>query len=133
MTVVWFLAGALLIVFLLAEVFEAMVLPRQATRPFRLSRLYYRNAWRAWSGVADLMAHGRRRNTLLRVFGPLSLLTLFVVWAAGLILGFGLVQFSFQPTGADFLDSLYLSGVTFTTLGYGDVTPTGGGRFWAVV
>jgi hypothetical protein len=36
-------------------------------------------------------------------------------------------------TALDFLDALYFSGVTFTTLGYGDLTPLGCVRILAVV
>jgi hypothetical protein len=53
----------------------------------------------------------------------LSLLILFALWAAGLIAGFGLVHFAFGPPEGRLAEALYLSGTTFTTLGYGDVTP----------
>src|SRR5205807_2457407 len=48
---------------------------------------------------------------------------LFALWAAGLVLGFGLLHHAAAPREAGFAESLYLSGTTFTTLGYGDVTP----------
>jgi hypothetical protein len=54
------------------------------------------------------------------------------VWAAGLIVGFGLLHWSLGteisvPPGSDksFGTYVYLSGTTFFTLGYGDVVPTG--------
>ena len=126
MTAASILAGVLLIVLFLAEAFEAMVLPRQITRPFRLTRLYYHMSWWAWGAFADCLLAGRRRDTFLSVFGPLSLLALFALWAAGLMLGFALVHFPFTSADAGFADALYFSGVTFTTLGYGDITPSGG-------
>jgi len=54
------------------------------------------------------------------------------VWAVGLVVGFGLMQFgagsavlaSGQPQG--FATDLYLSGTTFFTLGLGDVVPRSG-------
>jgi hypothetical protein len=124
MTALCIFFGILLILYLLGEVFEAMVLPRRVTRPYRLSRLYYRGAWWAWKKLADFLP-SRRRESFLSIFGPLSLFALFGLWGAGLILGFGLVHFGLAPEATRFVDSLYLSGTTFTTVGYGDLTPAG--------
>src|SRR5262249_54332781 len=53
---------------------------------------------------------------------------------AGLILGFGLLQLAFADENASFIDLQYFSGVTLTTTGYGDITPTEPiRRFLAVV
>jgi hypothetical protein len=117
------LAGLLLILFVIAEAFEALVLPRRVTRPFRFTRLFYRAGWWAWTVAADRFPPTRRRQTFLSIFGPLSLLALFAVWAAGLVLGFGLLHHGFNPRDGGLAESVYLSGTTFTTLGYGDVTP----------
>jgi len=104
-------------------------------RRFRLARFYFRSTWRPWRAMAQSMKPGNRRETFLSYFGPLSLLVLFGVWAAGLILGFALLQvaggsaISFpgvaDPLGLrrGFWSDLYLSGTTFFTLGLGDVTP----------
>jgi hypothetical protein len=116
-------AGLALILLVFAEAFEALVLPRRVLRSFRVTRLYYRATWRAWTAAARLIPASRRRQTFLSVFGPLSLLVLFAVWAAGLVAGFGLVHHALAPREGGLAESLYLSGTTFTTLGYGDVTP----------
>jgi hypothetical protein len=83
--------------------------------------------------MARRLPAGRWRHAFLSVFGPLSLLALLVVWAAGLIVGFALLHWSLDtpfsvPPGTDvrFSTFLYFSGSTFFTLGYGDVAPTGG-------
>ena len=78
---------------------------------------------------------------MLGVFGPLSLLGLFGNWLIGLVFGFALVGWGLEvplesttsePLG--FGSYLYLSGVTLSTLGFGDVTPTEpAGRILAVV
>src|SRR4051794_19401665 len=125
MAVAFALAGAVLILAVLAEAFEALVLPRRVTRRLRFARVYYRLGWRAWAGAADLLKPGPRRETALSVFGPLSLLVLFALWAVGLIVGFGLVHHAAAPRDGGLADSLYFSGVTFTTLGYGDLSPVG--------
>lgn len=132
MRIVCALAGAFLIFLVLVEAFEAMVLPRRVTRPFRLTRFYYRNGWRVWTALSSVWP-ARRRESFLSVFGPLSLFGLFFVWAAGLVLGFGLLHHGVAKEEATLGDSLYFSGVTFTTLGYGDFTPEGtAGRVLAV-
>ena len=65
----------------------------------------------------------------LSLYGPLSLIALLVVWAAGLILGFGIVQWGggshILTTGGthSFGTDVYESGTTFFTLGLGDVIP----------
>jgi Ion channel len=125
MLVVYALAGALLVLAILAEAFEALVLPRRVTRRLRFSRLYYQAGWRAWTTVADRMRPGPRRETLLSIFGPLSLFGLFALWAAGLVFGFGLLHHVATPRDGGLADSIYLSGTTFTTLGYGDLAPVG--------
>jgi hypothetical protein len=60
------------------------------------------------------------------VFGPLAMVALFAAWAGGLIAGFGFIQWSsaaMAGRGGALMSSFYLSGVTFFTLGYGDITP----------
>ena len=127
-------AGLLLVLFILVEAFEALVLPRRVTRPYRFTRLYYRAGWRAWKSASRLFRAPRREQTFLSIFGPLSLLVLFALWAAGLILGFGLLNHAITPREAGLVESVYLSGTTFTTLGYGDVNPNAtAGRALAVV
>lgn len=115
--------GLVLVTFILIEVFEALVLPRRVLRPFRFTRLYYQSTWRTWVSLGRLVPTGHRRQTYLSLFGPMSLLVLFAIWATGLIVGFGFLHYGFAPHGIRIEDSMYLSGTTFTTLGYGDLTP----------
>lgn len=77
-------------------------------------------------------------STLLERITPQKILTFFAFW----ILGFAGVFYLFansseeamlyagKPTKS-FLDALYLSTITATTLGYGDITPTGWARLFA--
>lgn len=133
------LASITFIALILIDGFEAMVLPRRIGRRWRLARLFYINTWRPWAWAAARMKPGKRRNTFLSVFGPVSLLLLLMFWAAGLILSFAAmlwaleVPLSGHPGTTDFQTTLYMSGVTFFTLGYGDVTPMSNlGRFVVV-
>jgi hypothetical protein len=131
-----------LIVGVLFEAFETMLLPRRVTRSFRLTRLFYIQFWPFWRAIARLLRSPRRRVAFLSYFGPLSLLVLLSLWALGLVMGFALLQWSLGThlNGEDGVDQpgfglyAYFSGVTFFTLGYGDVTPAGSlGRALAVL
>jgi hypothetical protein len=135
----WVLAvlSVALIFLILVDAFEALVQPRRVTRRYRPARLYYRAFWMLWRAVGLRMAAGKRRETFLSLFGPLSMLTLFALWAAVLIVGFGLLHWSLGTDlglpDAGLAEYQYLSGVTFFTLGYGDITPTDpAGRVLAV-
>jgi hypothetical protein len=133
-------AGVSLIVLILFEAFETILLPRRVTRTFRLTRWFYVYSWRPWAVAARLIRPGRRRGAFLSFYGPLSLLVLFGIWAVGLIAGFALLHWSLgSPLNGGGGDRpglgvyAYFSGVTFFTLGYGDVSPAGPcGRFLAV-
>src|SRR5262245_34658097 len=123
------LASLGLILFVLVEAFEAIVLPRRVTRPYRFTRFYYRYGWALWRLLALRLRTGRTRQPCLSWFGPLSLLGLFPDWVVALIVGFGLLAWSLElpihaPDGQAHLGMyLYASGVNFFTLGLGDVTP----------
>ncbi len=117
--------GALGIV--LQDAFEVMLLPRRVHRRVRLTRLYFKVTWFAWSTWALLLSPGRRRERFLSVFGALSMVVLFALWASLLIISFGTLEWivqNGQPAAKSSLtEQIYMSGVTFFTLGYGDVVP----------
>src|SRR5207248_1091494 len=104
------IVGVTLILAVLEDAFEAIVLPRRVTRPYRLARLYYRAVWRIWIVGTRCVPSTRYGRSLLGVFGPLSLLCLFVCWALALVFGFGLLQHAFAPNDRSLAESLYLSG-----------------------
>ena len=119
------LAASGLIVVVLQDAFEVMLLPRRVTRRFRAARLYFRSVWSVWTRWSRTF-RGARREHFLSLFGPLSMVLLFILWALGLILGFGLLDWTLQAGAAHaspLIDQIYMSGATFFTLGYGDVVP----------
>ncbi len=129
MRILWTIPGVALILLVLWDAFETVVLPRRVTRRFRLTRFFYRNTWRIWAGVFSSLSKGKRLETYLGYFGPLSLLLLLSIWAVGLIFGFALLSWGAgfaiktPDVTAGLGTYLYLSGTTFFTLGLGDVTP----------
>jgi ion channel len=127
-----FIAGLAIFLIVLWDAFEAIILPRRVTRKFRFARLFYRSTWRVWRFGAGIVSSRKTRESLLGFYGPLSLLVLVGVWAVGLVLGFGLMQYGAGSavimTGGQpgFQTDMYLSGTTFFTLGLGDVIPRSG-------
>ncbi len=121
--------GALLIVSVLFDAFEAMILPRRLTRRLRVTRLVYWSTWPIWSFIPRRHPPSAFRENFLSWYGPLSMIFLLAVWAAGLVLGFALLYWTLGPptlgdgTSAGFWVCLYMSGTTFFTLGFGDVVP----------
>jgi len=93
----------------------------------RLTRYFYIIAWRIWRALALAVPRPSRRESFLGFFGPLSLILLLSCWALGLILAFALLEVAASASAG--LEHrtlgmlLYMSGETFFTLGFGDVTP----------
>jgi hypothetical protein len=127
-----FLAGVVLFLLVAWDAFEAIILPRRVTRKFRLTRFYYRCTWTSWKALARGISSPKRREAFLGFYGPISLLFLIGVWAIGLVLSFGMLQYgagsAVNLTGqtTSLSTDLYLSGTTFFTLGLGDVVPRSG-------
>jgi hypothetical protein len=128
--VVYFVAGIVCLFTALFDAFQTVILPRRATGRFRITRLYFILTWWPWAQVAGRVREPRQRETALSYYGPLSLILLIAVWAAGLVLGFALLFSSLRAPIQDpqhshpgFFSDLYLSGTTIFTLGLGDLTP----------
>ena len=133
------LASILLILIVLQDGFETIILPRRVSRKFRLARMFYGTIWRLWSWLARRVRSAQRREEMLSFFGPFSLILLLTLWATMLIFAFGLLQWAMADAisapekGVTFGTTLYMSGTTFFTLGFGDVVPHSGlSRFCAV-
>ncbi|HXX77540.1 MAG TPA: potassium channel family protein [Ktedonobacteraceae bacterium] len=139
MKVLAVIVGVILIFAIIRDSFETVVLPRRVSRRFSFSHFFYISTWMLWSSIARKMRPGNRREYYLSYYGPASLIVLLIFWAVALFFGFACLQWGLSdPLTApekllSFWTYLYLSGTTFVTLGYGDVTPlTGMGRFLAI-
>jgi hypothetical protein len=132
--------SVLLILGTLLDAFETVVLPRRVSRRFRFAKVFYRATWLPSRAMARRISSSGRRETLLGFFGPMSLILLIILWAIGLVIGFAALHWSLGSPlhmadgRASFATYAYLSGTTFFTLGYGDVTPSASvGRALAVI
>lgn len=123
------IGGVLLVIIILWDAFETIILPRRISRRVRLTRMFFSATWYPYRALARRIKARKLRESTLGLFGPLSLLLLLAMWVGGLILGFALWQWGAETAldasdeAVSFLTYLYMSGVTFLTLGFGDVTP----------
>ena len=115
---------------ILWDAFETIILPRSIVRRFRLARAWVSAIWVPWRLVAKTMRPARGER-FLAIFGPIALLGLIALWAVCLAIGFAGLHWAvgshLEPIGSTsrFIDDLYMSGTTFTTLGLGDLHPVG--------
>lgn len=132
-------AGIAAIVAILWDAFETIVLPRRVSHRMRLTAMFYELTWPPFASLALRIPRRSTRENILSLYGPLALLQLLVLWAFGLIMSFAALQYAHgeamhSPVPLGFGDFLYVSGETFFTLGYGDITPAGPiGRTLSVV
>ena len=73
--------GCLLMGMVLLDAFQTIILPRRPVGRLRLTRLFYLMTWLPLRGVASVCPLRKVRDVLYGIYGPLSLVTLFVVWA----------------------------------------------------
>lgn len=126
----WVAAGALLLGLVLWDVFSTVLHHWGGSGP--LGRRVGHGVWSVAVALASRLPVERRR-AVLGLVGP-SLIPLYLVlWAGLTIAGFAFLYRPFLPdafgTGPgvppfdSLQDALYFSGVSFFTIGYGDVTP----------
>jgi hypothetical protein len=129
-------AGLFLILLVLQDVFEVLLLPRRVRRRWRLAGILFQATWILWRAPVPWLRR-RHRPAFLSIYGPLSVVVLYLAWASALIAGYGLCQWGLNAQLAvrpSLLSDLYLSGSTFFTLGFGDVVPhTRAGKLLAVL
>ncbi len=127
-------AGVVLLAVVLLDVFQSIILPRRPVGRFRITRLFFIVTWRPWRLMCGAVRSKAVREQLYSIYGPLSLLLLFALWALLLCSGYALIFFGLRVAFKDpllqdhgslahFGSCIYVSGTTLFTLGMGDVTP----------
>jgi hypothetical protein len=94
-----------------------------------ISQLVGNLMWRLFRRI------GRHRRGVLSLVGPVIVVTVIVMWTASMVVGWALLYWPRLPAEyrlasgltrqaeQDFGVAVYLSGVTLTTVGYGEMTP----------
>ncbi|HTX58736.1 MAG TPA: ion channel [Verrucomicrobiae bacterium] len=133
-------AGVVLIVASLNDLFQSVIVPRAVGRRYRVSFLVWRALWKAWPQLAWLLYRNDsdRREDFLAIFAPFALVALLATWTLCLLSGYALIFWTwrahFAPQLHSFGEALYYSGTSLATLGYGDVVArSGAARFFSIL
>ena len=78
---------------MLSEFFVTFMLPRRVRRDPRIARGLNRLLWIPWRAAARRLMPASA-DTLLGLFGPLALIVQLAVWALGLMIGYGLIEWA---------------------------------------
>jgi hypothetical protein len=111
------IVGLALGILILRDVFNGLMVPGRIRRPLRFVPLFFKSTWGLWAAAGRRIKGEENRERLLSFYGPLAMLCLLALWAGGLLLAFGLLQFGLsRASDSGFLDHLYTSGVRIFTL-----------------
>ncbi|MDT5272599.1 MAG: hypothetical protein QOH49_4785 [Acidobacteriota bacterium] len=128
-TFIYTAAGFVLLALIIFDIYATVL--HSSARYGPVGESLNRSVWRVARTVAFKLSRANRHR-LLNMIGPLLLPLLIVVYIVLLILAFALVYYPHIPGGFTFgvehpepgwVDAVYFSGITLTTVGYGDVVP----------
>ncbi len=88
------IAGAALLLLVLFDGFSTVILARRSEPALKLTRLFFLLTWTPYAAIGRRIRNGGAREDYLSAYGPLSILGLLACWAGGLVVSFGLLQWS---------------------------------------
>lgn len=121
------LAGVLLVLSTVNDVFQSVIVPRAVGKRFRISFIVFRGSWYLWPKLAWALYGPKeeQREDFLALYAPFTLVLLLLVWTACSIFGYGLLAWVFRdgfaPPLHSFGEALYFAGTSLTTIGFGDI------------
>src|SRR5829696_3433739 len=128
-TFIYTAAGFVLLALIIFDIYATVL--HSSARYGPVGESLNRSVWRVARAAAFRLSRVNRHR-LLNMVGPLLLPLLIVLYIVLLVLAFALVYYPHVPRGFTFgvenaergwVDAVYFSGVTLTTVGYGDVMP----------
>ncbi|MBU6451671.1 MAG: hypothetical protein KGS72_07845 [Cyanobacteria bacterium REEB67] len=131
------LLGMSLVGLVLYDIYQTIVIPRFKPSTFRLAPFIVgRLLWPGFKKVA-VGQSCPLKDVMLGSFATFGFVTLFIIWMALLVAGFGLIFWGqgtyVTPAITDYWTALYVAGSAILTLGSGDaVAVTGPARFTAM-
>lgn len=115
------IAGAAIILIVASDIFRSLLLPRKSTKMLRVAPLLTIALFSSWHGIAGRVGSSDLRQAIRASLAPFMLVVTLAVWAALLILGFGMLfwvdRAQFAPSFRTFGDAVYAAGAAFSTLG----------------
>ena len=132
------IVGALIVIYMLNDVFQSVVVPRSTPARYRLTRWTVRPGWRLCRWVGLRGDSPNKRERIFGTFAPAMVIVLLFLWVSGLVLGFAFVFYGLRseirPPITDFASAFYFAGSTVLTIGFGDyVATTGMARLFALL
>lgn len=128
-TFIYTTAGFVLLALIIFDIYATVL--HSSARYGPVGESLNRSVWRVARAVAFRLSRANRHR-LLNMIGPLLLPLLISVYVVLLVLSYALVYYPHIPGGFTFgvahpepgwVDAVYFSGVTLTSVGYGDVVP----------
>jgi len=128
-TFIYTAAGFVLLTLIVFDIYATVL--HSSARYGPVGESLNRSVWRLTRAAAFRLSRANRHR-LLNMVGPLLLPLLIVVYVVLLILAFALIYYPHIPDNFAFseahrapgwVDAVYFSGCTLTTVGYGDVVP----------
>ncbi len=129
-TIIFTTCGVVVLMLVVYDIYATILHARARSGP--VGERLNRGVWRAARFIAFKLPR-QRRHRFLNPFGPLLLPMLIIVLIIMLVLGFALIylprmpaHFAINPASAStgsLVEAIYFSGVTLTTVGYGDIAP----------
>jgi hypothetical protein len=120
------ISGCCILALVLVDAFNTLLLARRTEHVFRIAKAYYWLTWNPFAAIGRRIKSSSGREAFLGIFGPLSLLLLFVLWAIGLVLGFALLEWAVhmrpQSLPGTFGNDVFLSAGALFTISSGDPT-----------
>ena len=123
------IAGAVIVIATLYDVFQSVVMPRPAVGRVRISPTFVRRAWVVWRWVAQRLRPLQTREAALAVFAPMMVVWLLVMWAFLLIAGYALLynglHAGLQPAPGSYGAALQYSASRMLAFSSGNVATAG--------
>ena len=120
--------GALIVISVLLDLFQAIVTPRPVGGRLRISRFFLGWSWSGCRWLSYRITDVRRREALLGSFGPFSVIATLLLWVLLLMVGYGFVldalRDEVRPPVPGLGTSIYFAGTSMLTIGFGDYVAT---------
>lgn len=126
METIEFVAGVLVVLIILVDVFQSVVLPRPIVGSrVGIARALVYVTWRAWRRFCESISSPMVRERRLGLYAPAVLIMLLALWVALLTFGYGLVLYALrdqlQPAPQSVWEAIYFAGTSLLTIGFGDI------------